>query len=880
MTAPITLRTDFRVDPRGVESAQPEFSWRLPDGLTSQRGCQVQVAAGDQFDTTAMNWDSGCVGGPRTVGLPYGGSPLASKQQYLWRVRVWSGDNGAPGPWSVPARFETGILDPALWQAQWITGPPPAGKKDRRALYLRGEALVPAAVVRARAYVSALGWYRLFVNGHDLTGNRLVPRWTPFDDYVEYQIYDVSDVVRQGQNIVAMAIGDGRFRGHLGFNSTAVYGDRLAGLVQIELQLEDGSAVTLSSDDRWSAGTGQISNADPKLGEDADLRITQDGWLTEVRPPAHFCAAQVILHRAELVAEEVPPVGEIQRLPARSIRRTPSGRQVVDFGQNFAGVVRVRLTGPRGSVVALTHSEVLTATGELDTGYLGPSLGKRRFQRDEVVLDGANGWYQPWFTIHGFRHVEIDGMSADLEPCDIEGIVLSSQLDSAGHFECSDTRLNGLWHNVLWSLRSNFVDTPTDCPTRERSGWTGDIAVFAPTATVLVDAQAFLRRYLRNLANEQLGDGRVPVVIPAETGGATGWKAKALALPAGSVGWGDAAVLLPWTLYRYYGDQSILHRQYDSMTAWVDYLARRARTKRRLTRRWHRTTEHDQYLLDTGFHFGEWLRPDASLPVAGFDGLVHGPVLATAYFEHSTRTLSNVARVVGRDVDADHYAGLADEIRHAWRTAFLHSDGRIGTDRQDDYVRALAFGLLEPGETDTAVGRLVELIEAADGHLGTGFLSTPMLLPVLVDGGRADVAWHLLLQTTSPSWLHQVECGATTIWETWNGYDDKGRARSSHNHYAFGAVANFLTERVAGITPAEPGYQLIDINPLIGGGLSHARATIQTPHGQVSSHWQREGSEIRLDVTVAPGTSARVHTGPRALTHVGPGEHRFAWVTE
>lgn len=858
--APVDLRVGARTDPLGIDAAHPRFTWRHRAGGARPSAYAVQVSTDPGF--ARLVWDTGRINDDQPMGVGYAGAALDSRRRYWWRVGAWEGE-GESAAWSAPATFETAILDPSWWRAQWISGAAPKTKADYRVLYLQAGVDLSAPVVRGRAYVSALGWYRFLVNGIDLTGPALVPRWTPFDDYVEYQVYDVTEAFQTGSNVAALVIGDGRFRGRLGLlDQRAVYGDRLAGLAQFELELADGTSVSLVTDRNWQAGGGQILTADPKFGERVDLRMAHPD----------FGAAEILHTHRDLIAEQVAQVREVDRLAARAVRRTPTGTQIVDFGQNFAGVTRIRLAGPAGTTVGLTHGEVTDPEGNLDG---------LRYQRDEVVLSGENTWWQPWFTIHGFRYVEVDGLTTELDPADVEGIVLSSDLPAAGEFDCSDPRLNQLRSNVAWSLRSNFVDTPTDCPTRERSGWTGDIQVFASTASAFVDVQAYLQRYLRNLAAEQFADGRVPVFIPSETSAASPRGTTLMRFPSSSVGWGDAAVLVPWMLYTYYGDRDVLEQQLSSMTAWVDQLARRARRKRSIGRRLRREGRVDvePFLVDTGFHFGEWLRPGSSLPTALLDGRRHRSVVATAYFEHSARILSTICGVLGRDTEAARYRDLADQTRYAWRTVFLRGDGRIGADRQDDYVRALAFDLLDEDEKAGAVERLVALIDDAGWHLGTGFLSTPMLLPVLVDGGRPDVAWTLLLQDSTPSWLHQIARGATTVWETWEGYDDKGRANASHNHYAFGAVAGFLTERIAGLRPAEPGYRVIDIAPLIGGGLTHARASVQTPFGVAASSWTRAQRTVTLTVTIPPGATAHVHAGG-TRHETGSGTNTFEWDTD
>lgn len=875
---PGQLRTNARVRPLGIDSPQPEFAWRLdhsPAGVL-QSAYEVEVAESADF-AAGIVWSSGSVASGLPFGVAYAGPALKSMTRYWWRVRVAWTQDAVPQPvsdWSDPDWFETGVLDPSLWAAQWITGAAPASKKDDAVLYLRGAVEIPGEVVRARAYTTALGWYRLFVNGHDITGDDQVPRWTPLSEVVEYQTYDVTDALRAGANLLAIAVGDGRFRGGLGLTGTrAVYGDRVGALAQFEVELADGRTIRAVTDGGWHAGPGRITGSDPKNGERADLRIPDSDWLAAREIPARFRPVEVLSDRSRpLIAEEVERVRGVRRLTA-TVSRAPSGAQLLDFGQNFSGVVRMRLTGPSGTVVQLTHGELLTPGGELDVKSF--TDGFDFFQRDVVTLSSEPEWYQPWFTTHGFRYVEVTGLGDDIDPSAVEGVVLSTDFAHTGTFDSSDPRLNRLHSNVVWSVMSNFADTPTDCPTRERAGWTGDIQAFSPTAAVLVDSQAYLRRYLRNLTIEQFADGFVPIYIPSQAPIKKSVGRTMIHYMSGAVGWSDAAVILPWTLYRYYGDLSLLARQYDSMRLRVDGMARRAAGKRRGGR----------YILNSGFHFGEWLRPgdNALKTIAGH--MLRSPAeIATAYFAHSTAILARAAEVLGRDRDAARYRTLAADVAAAWRARFVHADGTVALDRQDDYVRALAFDLVLPEQRARTAERLVELIRAQGDHLSTGFLSTPMLLQVLADAGRAEVALELLFQDTAPSWLYQVERGATTVWETWEGYKDDGYGKASHNHYAFGAVARWLVEGVAGLAPDAPGYRRIRIDPVIAPQLDHARATIDTPFGEASSAWRREGEDVVLEVVVPAGATAEIDGSWRAisgepLATLGSGIHTFRRVS-
>lgn len=842
------LRTQHRINPLGIDARHPVFRWAWRGEAPVSWRLQVW-----QEDSAGPIWDSGALGMESQLGLRYAGPPLQSRRRYHWRV---GSDRGA---WSSFASFEMGLLEPEDWQAEWV-GYPAAASDDGRTLYLRGHTTLPGTVVRARAYASALGWYRLFVNDTDVTGDALVPRWTPLDHIIEYQVYDVTGALRTGSNFFSLAVGDGRYRGALGItHRRAVYGKRLAGLLQIEAELADGRIVRTVSDTDWWAGGGRILRSDPMGGEIADLRIDERAWLAAGVPPTGFVPAEPLpRHPRRLVAEEVERVRAVGWLRPERILRSPAGKYLIDFGQNIAGVPALTLEGPAGERVDLTASEVLTPQGELDIDYVS-LIGPAAPQRDVVTLAGEPTRYQPRFTLHGFRFLEVSGPVSERALRDAEAAIISTDLEEVGRFCCSDERLNRLFQNIKWSMRANFTDTATDCPTRERSGWTGDIQIFGETATMLFDVAAFLGRYIDNLGLEQWADGTIPPFIPAECSKASGRPSVTTRVTRTSTGWGDVAVVLPWTLYQAYGDPSFLERGWTAMTRWVGYLETEARTKRGRGR-WFskRLGAHDRYILGSGFQWGEWLRAGDRAPQVIRDLLIPDASLATAYFALSAGILAKAADVLGREREASAYEVLARRVREAWRAAFVREDGLIGQNRQEDYIRALAFELLPAHERPAAAERLAQLVAEADHHLATGFLSTSLLLPTLGAHGYAETAYRVLMQTTTPSWLHQVEQGATTTWETWPGYTRRGRAYMSHNHYAFGSVASWMIDGIAGLGRAAPGYRRLRIAPKIGGDLTHATASVMTPFGTASSGWERRGDQVTLLVEVPPGTTAEI----------------------
>ena len=532
-----------------------------------------------------------------------------------------------------------------------------------------------------------------------------------------------------------------------------------------------------------------------------------------------------------LVATISPPVRRKERFVPATVVTTPAGETVVDMGQNFAGVVQLKVSGPQGATIRLQHGEMLDKEGNftMQNLALGPLAPPQ--QENWYALKGeGEEVYIPHFTTHGFRYVKVEGFPGTPTADNFTGIALSSDLPETGTFTCSDPLINQLQHNILWSQKSNFVEVPTDCPTRERLGWTGDSSIYAPTGSFLMQTAQFYTSWLKDLASEQQADGRVPNIVPSP--GGEPMMGGLVHLLEGSAGWGDAAVIVPWALYQVFGDQRILAEQYASMKAWVEYERRHAH----------------HYLWDSSYHWGEWLEPDDITPGLLFSNELTpeiqrhlaAPHIATAYFAHSTHLLAQTAQVLGREEEAQEYSALYQQITDAYVRAFVGSDGRINPDRQASYVRVLAFELLPEHLRTLAAQRLVDLIQRAGTHLGTGFLSTPFLLHVLSHHGYLDVAYALLKQETPPSWLYAVKHGATTIWEFWDALDEEGNVHGSLNHCAYGAVGSWLYQVVAGIELGSPGYKHIRFQPQPGGNLTAASATYASLYGQIASSWQIE----------------------------------------
>jgi alpha-L-rhamnosidase len=848
------LRCEYKVNPLGIGVLRPRLSWQM---RSRRRGaCQTayQIAAADDAaaleNNAHMRWDSGRVESDASIHVPYGGPELRSGERCAWRVRIWD-ETGAVSPWSEAAWWEMGLLSVADWQAAWIT---PAWDEDKHSSQpcplLRRVFGVRGPVRSARLYATALGLYACALNGQRIGDQQLTPGWTSYDTRLQYQTYDVTELLAPGDNALSAVLADGWYRGHLGFQGQRnTYGDTLALLVQLRIEYEDGSTEYVYSDETWRAAAGPWLAADFYNGEVYDARLEQTGWQLAGFDDRSWSAVRTVdPSKTILIAQTAPPVRKIEEIRPIAILHTPAGETVFDFGQNMVGWVQLRVAGPAGATVTLRHSEVLDSAGNFYTENLRAAQ-----QRVDYTLRG-NGeeLYEPRFTFMGFRYIAVEGIPGEPSLESLTGVVVHSDMAVTGRFGCSEPLLNQLQHNILWGQKGNFVDVPTDCPQRdERLGWTGDAQVFIRTACFNMDVAAFFTKWLGDLAADQTPNGSVPFVVPdviararsdaQGTGGFTG---------RGSTAWGDAAVICPWTLYLCYGDTRILETQYASMAGWVRYMEEQA---------------GDDFIWDSGFHFGDWLSifPEASpLWPAPKTSIA---LIATTFFAYCAAILAEVARILQRDDEAARYAELFAKIKAAFCAEFVSPNGRIDSGTQTAYVLALMFDLLPEAQRPLAAARLVEEIRGRDYHLSTGFVGTPYLCHVLSRFGYLDVAYRLLNQRTFPSWLYPVRMGATTIWERWDGIRPDGTfqdpSMNSFNHYAYGAVGDWMYQVIAGLNvdPYAPGYKHVIIHPRPGGGLTSASAELETPYGRLASSWTLEETGFHLKLTVPPNTRATVY---------------------
>ncbi|GIO16317.1 alfa-L-rhamnosidase [Cohnella xylanilytica] len=842
------LACNHRTNPVGIADKQPRLSWKLRSDRRgeTQSAYRIQVSEGEAFEGSLV-WDSGREEGGRSVLVPYGGPALQSRTRYCYRVKVW-GAGGEESEWSRPAFFETAFFSESEWSgADWISFPLPEDEQgDEPVAYLRKSFSVAKPVASARVYASALGAYKLFVNGLPADDTQLNPGWTSYAKRVQYQTYDVTGLLSEGGNAIGVMLGNGWYRGKLSWENKRVYGDARAALVLLRVRYADGSEEIVGTDGTWKGSDGALRMSELYQGETYDARLEKKGWSRREFDDSDWASAVPYSHpKSTLVAQESEPVRVVDELVPVSVWTTPRGETLLDMGQNMVGWVRFTVRAKAGTVVTLRHAEVLDKDGNFYVGNLRSAK-----QTVTYVCSGEGPeTFEPVFSFQGFRYVKIEGIPAEQIPGRFVGRVLTSDLRPAGRFRCSDPLINKLADNIVWGQIGNFVDVPTDCPQRdERLGWTGDAQAFARAATYNRNVAPFFAKWLRDLAADQQPDGGVPHVVPDVP--AAGYN---------SAAWGDAAVIVPWIIYERYGDEALLREQYPSMKKWVEYI---------------RAQGDDERLWNTGFHFGDWLGLDAK--ENSYVGATPRDLIATAFYAHSTGLLAKAAGVLGYAEEAAAYGELRERIAKAFRDEFVTPSGRLASPTQTAYAVALMFDLLEEENRRAAADRLAKLVEESGTQLTTGFVGTPYLCRVLTRFGYGELAYKLLERREYPSWLYPVIRGATTIWEHWDGIKPDGSFWSddmnSYNHYAYGAVGDWLFGSVSGIDAdeAEPGYRRIRLRPLPGGSLTFAEATLDSPYGEIRSAWTRseDGRSIVYEVTVPANASADVRLAGAKLADV------------
>ena len=832
------LKTDYKTNPLGIDNPVPRFSWvLLSDEIsTMQVSYEIRMALNEKDLKKGRNllWETEKGASSQSIHVPYGGPNLQSFQRVYWQVRV-KDNHGKTSKWSEIAWWEIAIMPGTEWEADWIG---PTWKEDfmssNPSPYLRKTFKAAGELTEARLYITCHGLYQVEINGKRVGEQEFTPGWTSYKTRLQYQTYDVTEYLNGELNALGIILGDGWFRGNLGWEKGGnVWGTEVAALAQLRVTYADGSTEVFSTDDSWKASTGPILKSDIYNGEVYDATKELTGWSKPDYDDSGWQAVKIVeIPTEKLIAPEGPPVKIINELEPLSIQKV--GEQwMVDMGQNMVGWIRIKASGKKGDVLTLKHAEVLDKEGHM---YYD-NLRKAECTNTYYLNGGAEETFEPHFTFQGFRYVMISGYPGILSAENIRGMVIHSAMEPSGTFECSDSLINQLQHNIVWGLKGNFLDVPTDCPQRdERLGWTGDAQVFAPTACFNMNAATFYTKWLKDLAADQDPDGSIPHVIPNILG------------HGGATGWADAGITIPWAVYLDYGDVSVLENQYESMKKWIAYMKQRA---------------GEDLIWDGDPHFGDWLS-FASTRSDYMGAYTLKDLIATAYYAYSSSIVAKVALVLGKEDDAVYYSKLSNKVKEAFNEEFVTPNGRLVANTQTAYTLALAFGLLDEEQAKKAAAYLAGDVEEF-GHITTGFLGTPLISLTLTDVGRNDLAYKLLNRKEYPSWLYPVTMGATTIWERWDGqkpgfsFQDAGM--NSFNHYAYGAIGKWMYQVIAGIGIDEknPGYKHFLIHPMPGGRLSSARATHQSMYGEIVSGWKLEGKQLTMEVKIPVNTSATIH---------------------
>lgn len=830
------LICEYLVNPVGIEVQNPRLSWQIQSDGQNVIQTAYEIRVTDPKGN--LIWNSGKVESDQSVNVEYGGPALKSMQRAYWQVRIWDKQHKATA-WSAPAYWETGILSPDEWKASWISIPSEVEVRSKPSPFFRNEFSISKKVQSARVYVTSLGLYQLYMNGQKVSSDLFTPGWTSYNKRLQYQTYDVTALL-QPKNGLGAILGDGWYRGNIGWgNKNGYYGDKVALLAQLVITYADGTTETIATDRNWKVTTGPIISSDIYNGETYDARLEMSGWSSAGFDDSNWGEVAVPdLNKNVLTTPQGVPVRAIQEIKPVKLMTTPKGETVFDMGQNMVGWVRLNVRGKAGDRVVIKFAEVLDKEGNFYTD----NLRSAKCTDVYILKGGAEEVYEPHFTFHGFRFVKLEEFPGTPSLENLTGVVIHSDMPPTGTFACSDSLINQLQQNIQWGQRGNFLDVPTDCPQRdERLGWTGDAQVFSTTAAFNYDVAGFYTKWMKDLAADQLPDGKVPHVIPDVLKG-----------DGGSTAWADAALVVPWTMYLSYGDKRILEEQYPSMKAWVDYMKNRA---------------GEDYLWTGDQHFGDWLafasdRSDYTGATTEKD------LIATAYYFYSAKLLGKIASIIGNTADSEKYALLTEGIKKAFNAEFVTPNGRLASHTQTAYSLALAFDLLPENLVSKAAAFLAEDVRKF-GHLTTGFVGTPLLCKTLSAHGYDELAFMLLNRKEYPSWLYPVTQGATTIWERWDGQKPDGTFQNvgmnSFNHYAYGAIGEWMYNHVAGINidPQHPAYKHILLKPHPGGGLTNARADFLSLYGPVKSAWSFEGEDFIYEVTIPANTTATVSL-PRA----------------
>ena len=832
---------NYQNAPVGIECVE-QVGWKFCSNNRNVKQAAYQIQIAGDLNYTEILFDTGRIESGESAHISLVGETLnlISSYRYSIRVRIWTQGQKCSG-WK-ESSFVTGILNRDEWRAKFITAEDESKSAESRAYYFRREFQVQKEIKEAFVHATALGLYHFYINGRKIGEDEFTLGWTSYHKHLLYQTYEITESLKGGSNTAAAMAGAGWYKGDVGsLRVRNHYGKRTAFMCQVEILYCDGSKDRFWTDSDWKGWQSPVLFSEIYDGELYDARLECSGWNQNGYDDCQWKETDVVEVPIEnLAAQGSCRVGKRMELPAKRIFSTPQGDTVIDFGQNLTGWISFRIRGKKGDKIELNCFETLDADGNV---YLD-NLRTAKQTVTYICSGEENGWFHPHFSFQGFQYAKVASYPGKPVIEDFRACVLYSDMKETGKFTCSNPDLNQLYHNIVWGMNGNFLDVPTDCPQRdERLGWTGDAQIFCRTATYLKDTYTFYSKWLRDLEADQTFEGGVPHVVPDIW---TGKPVKGKIFEKGThsaAAWADAAVIIPWTLYLMYGDKAVIRRQYRSMKAWIEFMRRHSRNN----------------IWNYQLQFGDWVALDAE--EGSYYGATPNDLTCTAYYAYSTHLFSKMAGVIGEKGDEERYTRLYEEIKDTYQKTFLDQEGRLTVRTQTAHIVSLYFGLLPESSIGRAAEDLIELLRKEGGHLVTGFVGTPYFCHVLSQNGYTKEAYELLLKEDFPSWLYQVKQGATTIWEHWDGKRPDGTmwspAMNSFNHYAYGAVGEWLYRAMAGIEAVEedPGFHTVIIRPHVGGGLTYVNASYESIYGKIYSGWQVQKSCITLTVEIPCNTT-------------------------
>ncbi|MEZ0536397.1 family 78 glycoside hydrolase catalytic domain [Caldicellulosiruptoraceae bacterium PP1] len=828
------LKCEYKKNPIGIDTKNPRFFWQIESDKLNCLQTAYHIIVSRDMNFNDIVWDSSKVYSDESIHVEYKGKELQPRTRYYYKVKVWD-NNQNQSEWSNISFFETGLLDNSAWIAEWITVDE-SHINVESCPYFRKEFKTSKKVRNARVYITSCGLYELYLNGKRCGDYYFTPGWTSYKKRVQYQTYDVTELINE-ENAIGVILGPGWYKGNIGFGGQRnFYGDRLALLFQMHIEYQDGTEDIITSDNTWKYSFGPILLSEIYHGERYDANLELIGWdKVHYNDSTWECAKLYNYPKNHIIAHEGAFVRKIEEIKPVEFIITPKGERVIDFGQNMVGWVRFKATGNKGDKVIIKHAEVLDKEGNFYTTNLRSAK-----QTIEYILKGEDyEVFEPHFTFQGFRYILLEEYPGEINLENFTGIVLHSDMEETGYFECSNDYINKLQHNIKWGQKGNFLDVPTDCPQRdERLGWAGDCQVFINTACFNMNTASFFTKWLHDLKADQLANGGIPYVIP-----------NVLEERAhSSAAWGDAATICPWTIYLYYGDKRLLEEQYESMKAWVEYI---------------RNQGDNEYLWNTGFHYGDWLGLDAK--EGSYIGATPKDYIATAFYAYSTKIVRDAALILGKVNEVREYNKLLNNIVNEFNKEFVTPNGRLAAPTQTAHVLALMFDLVDDKIKPRIAKTLNDMIVENDYHLTTGFVGTPYICHVLSEYGYHETAVKLLLQESYPSWLYPITKGATTIWEHWDGIKPDGSFWSadmnSFNHYAYGSIGDWMYKVLAGINydDIKPAFKHIKINPKNSFKyFSYIKSSYKSLYGIVKVNWEVLDHSIKFFIEIPANTSAEV----------------------